>query len=265
MTVDLPFNHREFLRILRGSPSEVNKGSIRRYLIKYVDAWLDSALKKNGSETPSDRSVGSKLDNTRVTDFSDWFRDDLAYLYELFFEENEPSLCSLHGAKHPKVMFVPKGRGGQGPEAEARRHVVALLESPYAHRIAKCRNVNCERYFYLPEGHRKSYKNGLFHSPRCNRRVTALNRTKASRDDSRRIVIDLAARSFRKHQAKQIEGLKLRRLIADEVHGQIAKSGSPVLKRAMPLINGRHVRSNFITRHWNEIQTRAKEIADGKA
>jgi hypothetical protein len=262
VTVDLPFNHGEFLKILRGSPSEVNKGSVRRYLTKYVDAWLDSGLKKDGSETPSDRNFGSQLNNTEVTDFSDWLRDDLPHLYELFFEENVPKPCSPHGAQHPKLMFVPKAKGAQ---ADTRRLVVALLESPYGQRIAKCRNADCQRYFYLPEVHRESYKNGLFCSPRCNRRVTALNRTKASRDDSRRKVIDLAARSFWKYQGKPIEGLKLRRSIADEVHGQIAKSGDPVLKQAMPLINGRHIRSNFITRNWNEVQARAQEIADGKA
>jgi hypothetical protein len=228
-------------------------------LIKYVEAWLDSGLKKDGSETPSDRSVGSKLNDTQVTDFSDWFRDDLAHLYELFFEENE---FIPPGAKHPKWMFVPKV---EGPQAEARRLVVALLDSPYGRRIAKCRNADCERYFYLLKGHHKSYKNGLFCSGRCNRRVTALSRTKASRDDSRRKVINLAARSLRKYQAKPIEDLmKLRRLIADEVHEKI-KGGGTVLQRAKPLINGRHVRSNYIARHWDEIQARAQEIADGKA
>ena len=190
VTVDLPFSHREFLKILRGSPSEVNRGFIRRYLTKYVDAWLDSGLKKDGSETPSDRSFGSKLNNTEVTDFSDWLRDDLAHLYELFCEENVLSHSYPDGAKHPKLTIVPWKHSA---EAEARRLLVALLGSPHALRIAKCRNADCQRYFYLEEGHRKSYKNGLFHLPRCNRRVTALNRTKASRDDSRREVIDLAA------------------------------------------------------------------------
>jgi hypothetical protein len=79
-------------------------------------------------------------------------------------------------------------------------------------------------------------------------------------------VIDLAARSFWKCQAKPVGDLKkLRRSIADEVHDQIAKGGDAVLKQAKPLINGRHVQSNFITRHWNEVRARAQEIADGKA
>jgi hypothetical protein len=258
-----PFNPREFLKVLCGSSSEKDEGSIRRYLIKYVDAWLDSALRKDGSETPSDRSFGLELNNTRGLGSNSWFRDDVANCYKLFCEESDVSYCYPHGAQHPKLIIVPKIESVQ---AEARRLLVALLESPYAHLIAKCRNADCRRYFYLPESHRKSYKNGLFCSGRCNRHVTAFNRTKASRHYSRGKVIDLAARSLRKYQGKPVGDMKkLRRLIADEVHEQISKSGDAVLKQAKPLIKGRHVRSNFITRHWDEVRARAQEIADGKA
>jgi hypothetical protein len=125
-----------------------------RHLRVFVDAWLQTGLCTDGSESPFGR---------------DLFGAPTVWPAALRYLETNP----------PRVTFSPVSRGlsttfgnlprgsarltnpFEGAEFDALRHFVEIISSDWDQCLCKCRLASCGRYFLL-EKPRRTYKRGAF-------------------------------------------------------------------------------------------------------
>lgn len=136
-------------------PSEEFRPFFRGYLAKqlraYVDPWLDSGRKPDGSEDPASRTVTPEL-----------LIGVLGFL-----ETHRPAVQASKDPWGFSVVLDPftdhnivKETVFSAVENNATRLFCALIASEWRAEVCKCRYHRCGRYFLLPKP--RSYKNGTF-------------------------------------------------------------------------------------------------------
>jgi hypothetical protein len=262
MLIYLDFDPDMFLEVLQEIPKSRYDAAVQRYLRKYVDPWLDSAMLKDGSESPADRSFAPPVKRRLFSDI-DWDELKVERCFEDFCRENSWDFHFPAGARQPELKVVAKSNG---PKQRARRLVVGFLSSELKYRVAKCRK--CARYF-IHKGQKKSYKNGIFCSAVCRNQVSAPSKTMERRRYFRERVIRWAAEAYLQLEPKyhaHADIKKLKREIASRVNQRIIKSGDPRLKSTKPRTKDQnYLSTSWITRNWNKIDVEAKEMGNGQA
>lgn len=224
----------------------------QRKLREYVDDWLDSGVRADGTEAPGERNY----DRARKV-------QDCVAFYSYF--------CSTWitlppGEQYPEVrMGMPGLKCGRVrsqllAEYEATEMIVMLLLSGLRRRIAKCRYEKCGRYFLLNEKPRKeTYAHGLFCSGLHNRRASATKLVKERRDMFNPTVIAWAGDVLSQQKSKMGEDAAFKRKLLRELNTRIRKDPDLHSGRRRNRL-GTYIEVNWLTKHWEEIQAKAEEI-----
>jgi hypothetical protein len=267
LDVKLDLNSTELLEVLNWSPSQPIAPDRSNYwqgtqqdLRKYVDAWLRSGLRPDGSEAPNERCVD------RVVSVA---LDPEHNFDELMFANSFSSFAHAHalkitlpnGAGNPVVQLVLKELGpGQSANQRATSLIVALVLSDLRYRIAKCRYEKCNRYFFLKEkAQKKIYVRGLFCSLNCNRAANAARLTKIRRGDFKPTVVEWAADFLRQNEIEPRDDEAAKSEMLPKLNARIGKNKNLAATRKLNH-DGTYIAVNWLSRHWEEIQAREKEM-----
>jgi hypothetical protein len=274
----LDFDAAELLYILNGPSYEPNVpgglrtvpsedgGAVVGILRKYVDAWIKSGVRQDGSEAPGDRSYhrvaqaaldrySGTLDELMFANISRFFHD--SYELKIYF----PGAGDLELQVAPQKL-EPSRRAHQ----QATLLVVALLLSDLRYRIAKCRYDRCGQYFFLKTKVRKKlYAHGLFCSGRCNRAVSAAKLTKRRRGMFNPTIITWAAELLRQQKGKPGEDDIAKRKLLPKLNARIHRDKNPNFRNARERNHdGSYIAVNWLTKHWAAIQAKVEEMSDAK-
>jgi len=274
----LDFDAAELLYIMNGPSCEPkvpgglrtvrseDVGAVKVILRKYVDAWIKSGVRQDGSEAPGDRNYH------RVTQAA---MDPSGTLDELMFaniptffrESHELKIHFPGDAKDPVLQLAPqKLEPSRRAHQQATLLVVSLLLSDLRYRIGKCRYDRCGQYFFLKTKVReKLYAHGLFCSGRCNRAVSAAKLTKRRRGMFNPTVITWAAELLRQQKRQPGEDDIAKRKLLPKLNARIHRDKNPNFRNERERNHdGSYIAVNWLTKHWAAIQAKVEEMSDAK-
>lgn len=198
--------------------------AFQKHLSRFIDPWIDSGRRPDGSEAPGERKYGDVHSLGSLTRAA----------YTLWI--NLPV-----GAHAPAIGW--KGPKGPVPaEFEARAVATEVLAAEWRFSIAKCRH--CGKYFLLPIHHQPVYQHGLFCCTKHNRHATAVRLKRVRRDHAIAEVLQRARLGVRHYDGrgpwhKDVFFKKeLAEKLTDFIRARIKED------RTYPL---EHVRSNWLT------------------
>jgi hypothetical protein len=241
--------------IVNANPSAYGRAiaEVQRLVSDYVDEWIDSGRRRDGSEAPTERNV-STVTNLRIA-------------VEVYSVTGR-IVCAFPNDKVPVAELSGWFRAGEDPvsdtvllrddpadhaEEEAVRIVTMLLLSQdWRLRLAKCRK--CGRYFLLPQRRKEVYENGCFCSTAHNRAVTATKRMRERRSRCYEKQIEHAAVELLRQwndTTSWYEDVILKRNLVIAVNQGLASNSDRVRDE---------ITINWVTRHRSEIQAKAKEM-----
>jgi hypothetical protein len=216
---------------------------LSRFLREYVDAWLQTGVRADGSEAPTQRDL-------RGT----------GYGVVLEYLEKYPPYFSLTASGELSVTICGLMSFTRGPGhlfdanlAQAKRLFTGLMLGDWKERLCRCRYARCRRYFLLarPRGVRK-------HGTFCCRKHQALASagacTKQRRAAAEHKLIECAAKWLQEFQVKTPEWTGNSRLKC-----RVAKAVSAYIRgnRSLSALRS-EVRVNWVTRHQLAIEKRRK-------
>jgi hypothetical protein len=216
---------------------------LSRWLRRYVDEWLQSGVRPNGSEAPTER----KLSGSGFVDVQEYL-------------EKYPPYMSLTDAGQLKVYVcevVPYVKGhGRLLEAtleKAKRLFTGVMAGDWGHRLCQCRYHRCKRYFLLSRlgG---IHKHGTFCSRRHQALASAVLCTKQRRKAAEHELIEFAGQWLRDFPVTRAAWMKDTRL-----KGRLAQAVSKYIlhKRALRALRT-YVRVNWVTQHQVAIEQQRK-------
>lgn len=217
-----------------------------RYLRHFVDSWLNTGLRSDGSESPREREL-------RGTTFVAFHRHLETSPPKVGFSLTSHRLSVTLGA-------LPKGPARptdpfSGAHFDALRFFSAIVLGELKERLCKCRKVSCGRYFLI-EKPRSTYRHGTFCSREHQRLASALACTKDRRGKAKRILIDSAARQLLRWGISNPDwqrNVKRKRALAGKL--ELIISTDPNLKRYSAL------KTNWVTRNQINIEQRRRDLA----
>lgn len=219
---------------------------LSRLLRKYVDEWLQTGVRADGSEAPTQRVLRGAC-----------YVDVLEYL------EKYPPYITLTASGEFREILCEPVRFTMGPGhlfdatvEEAKRLFTGLIASDWRDSLCRCRYAGCTRYFLLtrPRGVRK-------HGTFCCRQHQALASagicTKQRRAAADHELIECAAKWLQEFQVKNSDWRANARLKC-----RLAQAVSVYIRRSRSLRTLRSdVRINWVTRHQSAIEKRRKTAA----
>jgi len=267
LDVKLDLDSTELLELLNWSPSQPippdkskHWHGTQQNLRKYVDAWLRSGLRSDGSEAPKERCVDRVV--SAAFGPGDNF-DELMFAnsFSSFANARALKITFPNSAEDPLVQLVLKDSGPSQPANQrATSLIVTLVLSDLRHRIAKCRYEKCNRYFFLREkAQKKIYVRGLFCSLNCNRAASAARLTKIRRCDFKPTVVEWAADLLRQNESEPRDDEAAKREMLPKLNERIRKNKNLATTRKLNH-DGTYIAVNWLSRHWEEIQAKEKEM-----
>jgi len=128
-----------------------------------------------------------------------------------------------------------------------------MLFSGLGRRIAKCRYRKCGRYFLLkPNRRRQLYENGLFCCIQHNRAESATVSVETRRGAATDRLIESAAREALRLSRNPKNEAELKTALVERLNVKLAKD---------PTRTRDEIKSNWVTRHWKEIEKRKGELS----
>lgn len=219
----------------------------------YVSEWIDTGLDHDGAERPLTRSLESVSSTTRlaISDFQAKYPVRTTIL-----DLGEPSQRLVCDVGCYSLLNGERRLPSNADEAAlacARSYFVALLMSPWKHRLCICRR--CKGFLMLPRAPKENpYERGV-HCDSCASAASSVASTRESRKERRELLTALAAEVCSDLKCgRNAELIKFR-------SEAIAKKISARLKR----VPGKHYRGKWIgkkscTARW--VHTYAAEIAE---
>ena len=156
-----------------------------RHLRTFVDAWLETGVHEDGSESPFDRDLSRALTVfPAVVDYWDKYGEKVS------FSPTTSGLSLIIG----DVPYLPpeKNNPFEGPPIEALRFFTATMVSDWKERLCKCRY--CGRYFLHKKPRRHPYVRGLFCSRKHQQFVSAATCIREGRLELRTKLVEIAAK-----------------------------------------------------------------------
>jgi hypothetical protein len=216
------------------------------HLRHFVDSWLDTGLRGDGSESPRERDL-------KGTTFFAFYR---------YLETSPPKVTVSPVSRELSVTLgdLPKRSARatdpfSGAYSDALRFFSAIVLGELKERLCKCRHVSCGRYFLL-EKPRSTYRHGTFCSREHQRLASALVCTKDRRDRARLMLIDSAARQllrWRIFNRDWQRDVKRKRTLAEALW--------PIIRRDANLKRYSELRVHWVTRNQISIERRRLELA----
>jgi hypothetical protein len=209
-------------------------------LLQHIDEWIDSGRNADGSESPYQR----RCDRAPKA----W--EDARSFFEYFRYNVDWQLIP---GEPPQLRLRPrKNRVWGALEARVRNGLIlaSVLLSDLRLRLAKCRYRNCgRRYFLLSHPREKAYANGLFCCTEHNRKEAAMRGTKERRQQTSDRLIEFAARELSRYGERPRGKERLVTILNQKIAND-------------PNQQPRHeLKVNWVTRHLQEIQKKAKELS----
>jgi hypothetical protein len=226
-------------------PQEEFKPFFEEYLSKqlrsYVDPWLESGKKPDGSEKPLDREV-SALSKLKVHAYLDTHRPEFILSSDPWGFAFVLDPFTDHAVTRETVF--------EAVQNNAIRMFCALISSEWRVNVCKCRYAPCGRYYLLGKP-RRTYRHGTFCSAAHRGHASALALTKARRSHERAGFLELASRWLvaAKVGPTWADDDALKRRLSRYLCNQIGRR-SGLRAGCQP------VRINWITRHRDEIERR---------
>jgi hypothetical protein len=224
----------------------ISEGLVSAQLRRLVDAWLQTGLDPNGSESPGKRTVP---------------RETAEAMSEYLSENPATYVPSLDPNGFYLVLAVPSwsrpwaGNFFEAQRVESIRLLVGIMASHWLERLCKCRYSPCGKYF-LQAQPRRSYRHGTFCCRDHQRRASAEVLTKARRSRAKISLVESAAKFLVKRGRSPAwqddDGLKRR----------LAEFISTVVSQDPNLQLGRQdVKLHWVTRNRPLIEQRRLQLA----
>jgi hypothetical protein len=184
----------DFARLYEKNPEAIPQKEATRfffslrskYLRAFVDERLETGLSNNGSESPRQRELRSRV-----------FLSLAGYL-----GTNPPRIwvSPVDAEVSMTIGNLPTGSARpsdpfKGAEIDALRYFSAIILGELKERLCKCRYSPCRIFFRL-EKPRLGYRHGTFCSREHQRLASALSCTRESRGKAQRELIDFAAQEL---------------------------------------------------------------------
>ena len=237
---------REKGGLLRRPMTSLPKADLSRLLRARIDAWLETGIDTDGSESPRSRYLSATEEVYRA------FRHTVAGA-EVALRPGSSELMVLMLRPIWKRHGWNDYSGIQAREAD--RIFATVMTSDWKDSLCKCRHEPCGKYFIHPKP-RRLYKHGTFCSRQHQASSSALVRTRNLRFESHCKLVEFAARELVKIQISNSDwqgnnNLKL------QLAAALSKSMSqhPILR-----VNRQDVKVNWVTRHRLEIERKRREI-----
>jgi hypothetical protein len=209
----------------------------RQLLCSYVDMWLETGRERVGTDRPSTRKP--TMDIQAIVNGYLRTHPALPLRFEKGYQVAIPfHLTTFPAMRHkrlvpkkliPSIGLVRSVRGTHQPlkdvKDDVQRLFVGMLFAEWSMRIAKCRRIQCGRYYILNKP-RAFYKRGTF-CRRCSSSVSAAQRTTIQRRSQHEMRVRMAAKAYVEWEAR--DSKKRRRLgslkeyIASELRRQRQK------------------------------------------
>jgi hypothetical protein len=169
-----------------------------------VDQWIDSGKQAGGTESPLSRNVNAVPPGSTQPLFDvlatllrrNWLRPVLLRTGKFAIQVQRPSDYTMDG--DGRVRY-------RDPEEYAKEcsisHFAELLDTPGANRVGRCNNPKCGRYYIRRRLRKSEIKRGSF----CLNCVGAgsVQRTRASREERKQRLVNLAADCWRDWQPQR--------------------------------------------------------------
>ncbi len=218
-----------------------------RYLRHFVDSWLATGLRGDGSESPRERDL-------KGTTFAAFHRHLETSPPKVEFSPISRELSVTLGA-------LPKGPARptdpfSGAHFDALRFFSAIVLGDSKEWLCKCRHVPCGRYFLLKTP-RSTYRYGTFCSREHQRFASALVCTRDRRDKAKGMLIDSAAQQLLRSRILNSDwqrDVRRKDALAEVLRRVIRKD--PNLESYRPTL-----RTNWVTRNQISIEQRRLELA----
>lgn len=214
-----------------------------------VDEWLQTGIQDDGSESLGSRNL--------------WHTQTAAFTLTAYMERYPASVTLASNGSGLSVVIAdvsalpaPTRNPFYDVGEEATRLFVGMMASDWYTRLCKC--VHCGKYF-LHARPRKVYTHGTFCCRQHQSHATAMKSTEAGRVRAKSELLEFAAEQLVKSKVsgpEWKESPKARTQLATQISGHIFKSGNPTLKAYTQV-----VKSNWVTRHRDEIEQKRIEIA----
>ena len=219
------------------------------HLRGYVDAWLETGRKPDGSECPKKRTLS-------------YVAPSPLFAVEEYLEKYPTTFAPVLNARGFTLQVAerrwPSGVAHDFFQAQAHsalRLFVGMFASDWKERLCKCRYSKCGRYFLHPKP-RETYKKGIYCTPKCAKAAAAVAANLKRRDQGKARLIDAAAR------------LLLRRRIAGrtwqddaDLKGRLAEKLSVVIGEEELQGYRDEVKVNWVTRNRDAIERRRRQLS----
>jgi len=240
---------REFPSLASIDPGMVERQIVATRLRKYVDEWIETGVNPNVGELPLKRdlmkaSAGAELLREYVEQHRPSLRASTRGL-AFVFEVGRPAVADGSFAGRHQHDVVTRAFD------EAARLFAGLMLSEWGERMCKCRHEACGKYFVKERFRTAPLVRGTFCCPEHQRTASAAACVLKSREDMKRELIGRAVAilfQWRVAGPEWQEDSKLKRQLAFRL------SETPLCKR-----NKLVLKSNWVTRHCNSIETRRLE------
>ena len=216
---------------------------LSRFLRQYVDPWLQTGVRKDGSEAPAQRVLRGACYDV-VQDYLQKYPPDMSLTAS---GEVSQSLCE------PVRFTTGPGHLFDATLEEAKRLFTGLIASDWRDRLCRCRYAGCTRYF-LSARPRRVRKHGTFCCRQHQALASARICTKRRRAAADQELIERAA--------KWLQELKLKNsnwMVNTRLKCRLAKAVSKYIggNRSLRALRG-EVRVNWVTRNQLVIEKRRK-------
>ena len=158
------------------------------HLRHYVDEWLKTGLRRDGSEYVRERDL------TKTPHAGMAFRD--------YLDKARPGWTSAPNPLGVQLVIArPSDYHDHVPDffeaqiVKAKRLFAGMMLSDWKDRVCKCRFLRCGRYFIHPKP-RDRYKHGIFCNAKCARSAAAVASMGLSRSRGRERLVEAAARKL---------------------------------------------------------------------
>jgi hypothetical protein len=237
--------------ITREESLPIGDALISAHLRRFLDEWLDTGRRPDGSEGPRDRVISIAQDGCLAI--------------HKYLEDNPMTFTPILGP-HGFSLEVAQPRWDvRGARdfftvqiQDALRLFVGVLASDWKDCLCKCRYSACGRYFIHPKP-RSSYKHGTFCRPDHASHAAAKESVRLSRNRAKQKLIEAAARELVK---RKIANPQWRGDSDIKVH--VAAQLCLVIAAENLDVYRQEVRLNWITRHWLAIEQKRIELSGPK-
>ena len=224
--------------IPRNQTKSFRKANLSLRLRFYVDAWLQTGRRADGSDAPLERSLWKAQ---RAWGAVAEYVDQYPFAVDLPLGHDDFSVV---------VGRVPRNFSGDfldSIDADARRLFTSLIASGQKETLCKC--TFCDRYFLLKRMRRVPYKHGTFCGPAHQNHWSATIATRKVRAAAETRLIEFAAEQLRKRRSNRTkwqEDTKLKTEVAAKLSTLISVEGLHNYRQA--------VTENWVNRHSSQIE-----------